>query len=83
MDCPTIKICGQYYDKNLWRVLRCSIALHGRDVYDHATTVVKFDPMTLAIIFPLLTTDISPNFINALIECLTTPFSLQTPARKR
>ena len=58
---------------------RCRIALHGRDVYDHTTTVVNFDPMTLAIIFPLLTTDISPNLINALIQCLTTPLSLQTP----
>ena len=40
-----------------WRILRwyaplprCKIALHGRDVYDHAITVVNFDPLTLAII---------------------------------
>ena len=50
-----------------------------RRLSTHATTVVNFDPMTLAIIFPLLTTDISPNLINALIQCLTTPLSLQTP----
>ena len=59
------------------------MALHGRDVYDHTTTVVNFDPMTLAIIFPLLTTDISPNLTNALIQCLTTPLSLQTPDRTK